>query len=60
MQKNVEIVVPFKYLGNYWRTLEMQLKNREINLILNWAANYVLANSIGVATFAITYTKLYV
>ena len=60
MQKNVEIVVPFKYLGNYWRTLEMQLKNREINLILTWAANYVLANSIGVATFAITYTKLYV
>ena len=58
--KNVEIVVPFKYLGNYWRTLEMQLKNREINLILTWAANYVLANSIGVATFAITYTKLYV
>lgn len=60
MQKNVEIVVPFKYLGNYWRTLEMQLKNREINLILTWAANYVLANSIGVATFAITYTQLYV
>ena len=33
--KNVEIMVPLKYLSNFWRTLEMALINCEINLILN-------------------------
>ena len=32
--KNVAIVVPLKYLSNFWRTLEMPLINCEINLIL--------------------------
>ena len=32
--KNVEIMVPLKYLSNFWRTLEMPLINGEINLIL--------------------------
>ena len=32
--KNVEIMVPLKYLSNFWRTLEMSLINCEINLIL--------------------------
>ena len=32
--KNVEIIVPLKYLSNFWRTLEMPLINCEINLIL--------------------------
>ena len=32
--KNVEIMVPLKYLSNFWRTLEMALINCEINLIL--------------------------
>ena len=31
---NVEIVVPLKYLSNFWRTLKMPLINCEINLIL--------------------------
>ena len=31
---NVEIIVPLKYLSNFWRTLEMPLINCEINLIL--------------------------
>ena len=33
--KNVEIMVPLKYLSNFWRTLKMPLINCEINLILN-------------------------
>ena len=33
--KNVEIMVPLKYLCNFWRTLEMPLINCEVNLILN-------------------------
>ena len=31
---NVEIMVPLKYLSNFWRTLEMLLINCEIELIL--------------------------
>ena len=32
--KDVEIMVPLKYLSNFWRTLEMLLINCEVNLIL--------------------------
>ena len=39
--KEVELMVPLKYLSNFWRTLEMSLSNREINLILTWSANCV-------------------
>ena len=61
--KDVEIMVPLKYLSNFWRTLEMSLINCEVNLILKWSPNYVLiATAIQNqnATFAITDTKLYV
>ena len=30
--KNVEIIVPFKYLSDFWGTLEMPLINCEMNL----------------------------
>ena len=33
-EKDVEIMVPLKYLSNFWRTLEMPLINCEVNLIL--------------------------
>ena len=33
-EKEVEIVVPLKYLNNLWRTLQIPLINCEINLIL--------------------------
>ena len=61
--KNVEIMVPIKYLSNFWRTLEMPLINSEVNLILTWSANCVIVStnvSNQNATFAITDTKLYV
>ena len=32
--KDVEIIVPLKYLIDFWRTLEMPLINCEVNLIL--------------------------
>ena len=32
--KDVEIILPLKYLSNFWRTLEMPLINCEVNLIL--------------------------
>ena len=59
----IEIMVPLKYLRNFWRTLEMLLINCEINLILIWSANCVIVslnNANQNATFEITYTKLYV
>ena len=40
--KEVEIMVPLKYLSNFWRTTEMSLINCEINLLLTWSANYVI------------------
>ena len=39
--KDVEIMVPLKYLSNFWRTLEMPLINCEVNLILTWSSNCV-------------------
>ena len=61
-RKKVEIMVPLKYLSNFWRTLEMPLINCEVNLILTWSSTCVLI-ATGVqnqhATFAITDTKLY-
>ena len=58
--KNVEIIVPLKYLSNFWRTLEMPLINCEVNLILTWSKDCVITNSEGEGKFAITETKLYV
>ena len=60
---NVEIMVPLKYLSNFWRTLEMPLINCEVKLILDWSANCVIiytdvANQV--PTFAKTETNLYV
>ena len=59
-EKNVEIMVPLKYLSNFWRTLEMPLINCEVNLILTWSSNCVITNSAGAGKFEITDTKLYV
>ena len=39
---NVEIMVPLKYLSNFWKTLKMPLINREVELILTWYANCVI------------------
>ena len=61
--KDVEIMVPLKYLSNFWGTLEMPLINCEVNLILTWSSTCVLVasnNQAQNATFAITDTKLYV
>ena len=58
--KDVETIVPLKYLSNFWRTLEMPLIICEVNLILTWSATCVLTDSRGVGRFAITDAKLYV
>ena len=59
---DVEIMVPLKYLSNFWRTLEMSLINCEVELILTWSAGCVTIYT-DVAdqnpTFIITETNLY-
>ena len=59
-EKDVEIMVPLKYLSNFWRTLEMFLINCEVNLILTWSSTCVITNSTGAGRFKIDDTKFYV
>ena len=41
---DVQIVVPLKYLSNFWRTLAMPLINCEVSLTLAWSKNCVLTS----------------
>ena len=41
---DVKIVVPLKYLSNFWRALDMALINCEVSLILTWSKNCVLTS----------------
>ena len=55
-------MVPLKYLGSFWKTLEMSLINCEINLILTGSANCVIVStavSNQGATFSIRHAKLF-
>ena len=71
--KKVEIVVPLKYLSNFWRSLDMPLINCEVSLTLTWSENCVITSMERRvitntrrdtfptnAIFKITDTKLYV
>ena len=58
--KDVEIIVPSRYLSNFWKTLEISLITCEVNLILTWSSTCVITKSTGIGRFAITDTKLYV
>ena len=61
---NVELVVPFKYISNFFRALEMPLINCKIHLELEWDPDCLLCSNNAAAgnnvTFQITDTKLYV
>ena len=39
---DVEILVPLKYLSNFWRTLQTTLINCEVNLILISSENCLI------------------
>ena len=68
--KNTKIVVPLKYLSNFFRLLEMPLINCKIHLELNWNDDCAIYGADAYAdgdnandretTFQITSTKLYV
>ena len=57
---DVEIMVPLKYLSNFWRTLEMPLINCEICLQLKWSKNCILVAANQNPEFKRIDTKLYV
>ena len=57
---NVKIVVPLKYLSNFFRSLEMPLINCKIKLNLTWKKECVLSTATDDAVFIINNTKLYV
>ena len=40
---NVKLVIPLKYLSTFWRSLNIPLINCELEFILTWSKNYVLA-----------------
>ena len=57
---NVKVVVPLKYLSNFFRSLEMPLINCKIKLNLTWKKECVLSTDDGNAVFVINETKMYV
>ena len=57
---NVKVVVPLKYLSNFFRSLEMPLINCKIKLNLTWKKECVLSTADDDAVFIINDTKLYV
>ena len=58
-KRSVKVVVPLKYLSNFFRSLEMPLINCKIKLNLTWKKECVLSNQVGAAVFIID-TKMYV
>ena len=75
LEKEVTIAIPLKYLGNFWRSVDIPLINCEITLVLSWYKECVLVgrtfrgppaaaanrvNSPTSAKFKITDCKLYV
>ena len=55
---NVKVVVPLKYLSNFFRSLEMPLINCKIKLNLTWKKECVLLTDDGNAVFIINDTKM--
>ena len=43
-KNETEVVFPLKHLSNFWKSLNIALINCEVELILTWSKNCVLAN----------------
>ena len=59
-RRSVKVVVPLKYLSNFFRSLEMPLINCKIKLNLTWKKECVLSTDDGNAVFIINDIKMYV
>ena len=55
---NVKVVVPLKYLSNFFRSLEIPLINCKIKLNLTWKKECMLSADDGNAVFIINDTKM--
>ena len=64
-KNETEIVIPLKYLSNFWKSLNIPLINCEVEIILTWSKNCVLADMTAANNpptgleFQIKDTKLY-
>ena len=58
--KDAKIVVPLKYLSNFWRSLEMPLVNCKVYLEVSWIEDCILSSAGNSAKFEITDAKLHV
>ena len=71
--RKIELAIPLKYLGNFWRALNIPLNSREVSLELKWNKNCVITSleqrQVGArpkdnaptgATLSITKCELYV
>ena len=71
--ETIELAIPLKYLGNFWRALNLQLISCEVSLELKWNKNCVITSlerrQVGArprnnaptgATLAINDCKLYI
>ena len=52
-KENVKIVVPLKYLSNFWRSLEMPLINCKVEFSLKWYEECILFTSGTAATITL-------
>ena len=59
-KRSVKVVVPLKYLSNFFRSLEMPLSNCKIKLNLTLKKECVLSTGAGGAVFIINDAKLHV
>ena len=57
---SVKVVLPLKYLSNFFRSLKMPLINCKIKLNLTWKKECGLSTDAGDAVFIINDTKMYV
>ena len=65
-KKEADIVIPLKHWSNFWKSLNIPLINCEVEIILNWTKNCILADMTVANSpptgleFQIKDTKLYV
>ena len=58
--KNIKIVVPLKYISNFFRNLELPLINTKLYMELNWTKFSVSCNQDHNSIFQVTKCELYI
>ena len=58
--KDTKIIVPLKYLSNFWKSLELPLINCKVHLELDWIEDCILSSAGNSAKYEITDAKLHI